>query len=86
MDVMKINLRYFASVREQIGIASETIETSSCDLNELRNELIARGTNYENALSHGKAIRVAFNQSVISGNEPLTDNAEVAFFPPVTGG
>jgi molybdopterin synthase sulfur carrier subunit len=86
MDVMKINLRYFASVREQIGIASETIETSSRDLNELRNELIARGTNYENALSNGKAIRVAFNQSVISGNEPLTDNAEVAFFPPVTGG
>ena len=34
---MKINLRYFASVREQIGIASETIETSSRDLNELRN-------------------------------------------------
>ena len=83
---MKINLRYFASVREQIGIASETIETSSRDLSELRTELIARGANYENALSHGKAIRVALNQSVVSGNEPLIDNAEVAFFPPVTGG
>ena len=83
---MKINLRYFASVREQIGIASETIETSSRDLSELRTELIARGANYESALSHGKAIRLALNQSVVSGNEPLIDNAEVAFFPPVTGG
>ena len=83
---MKINLRYFASVREHIGIASETIETSSRDLSELRTELISRGANYENALSHGKAIRLALNQSVVSGNEPLIDNAEVAFFPPVTGG
>jgi molybdopterin synthase sulfur carrier subunit len=86
MDVMKINLRYFASVREQIGIASESIDTSSRDVSELRNELIARGEHYAIALSHGKAIRVAINQSVSSSNEPLTENAEVAFFPPVTGG
>jgi molybdopterin synthase sulfur carrier subunit len=83
---MKINLRYFASVREQIGIASESIDTSSRDLSELRNELIARGENYATALSHGKAIRMAINQSVSSSNETLTENAEVAFFPPVTGG
>jgi molybdopterin synthase sulfur carrier subunit len=83
---MKINLRYFASVREQIGIASESIDTSSRDLSELRNELIARGEHYAIALSHGKAIRMAINQAVSSSNEPLTENAEVAFFPPVTGG
>jgi molybdopterin synthase sulfur carrier subunit len=83
---MKINLRYFASVREQIGIASESIDTSSRDLSELRNELIARGEHYAIALSHGKAIRMAINQAVSSSNELLTENAEVAFFPPVTGG
>jgi molybdopterin synthase sulfur carrier subunit len=83
---MKINLRYFASVREQIGIASESIDTSSRDLIELRNELIARGEHYAAALSYGKAIRMAINQSVSSSNEPLAENAEVAFFPPVTGG
>jgi molybdopterin synthase sulfur carrier subunit len=83
---MKITLRYFASVREHIGLSQESIDTQSIDLAALRNELIARGENYSNGLSIGKAIRMAINQTVCDENAPLTENAEVAFFPPVTGG
>jgi len=48
--------------------------------------LINRGDNYSNGLSAGKAIRMAINQTVCDENTRLTENAEVAFFPPVTGG
>lgn len=83
---MKINIRYFASVREQIGISSEEVETLCLDLNGLRDELISKGDNYRAALSQGKAIRMAMNQVVCDGDLLLKENAEVAFFPPVTGG
>ena len=83
---MKIIVRYFASVREHIGLSQESIDTQSIDLAALRNELIDRGDNYRNGLSAGTAIRMAINQTVCDENTRLTENAEVAFFPPVTGG
>ncbi|NDG16213.1 MAG: molybdopterin converting factor subunit 1 [Betaproteobacteria bacterium] len=83
---MKITVRYFASVREHIGLSQETIDTQSADLAALRMELISKGENYSNGLSAGKAIRMALNQQVCDDNALLTENAEVAFFPPVTGG
>ena len=83
---MKIHIRYFASVREHIGMADETIETTATTLSALRMELISRGDVYATALETGKAIRMAMNQSVCHGDTLLLENAEVAFFPPVTGG
>ena len=83
---MKIHIRYFASVREHIGMAEETIDTSATTLDELRRQLITRGDVYASALETGKAIRMAINQSVCDGDTLLQENAEVAFFPPVTGG
>jgi molybdopterin synthase sulfur carrier subunit len=83
---MKITIRYFASVREQLAKSQEQVETSAVDLNGLRQELIARGEPYAQALGLGKAIRMALNQQVSDGEVALQPNAEVAFFPPVTGG
>lgn len=83
---MKIHIRYFASVREHIGMADEALDTNATTLNALRLELVARGASYAAALESGKAIRMAMNQSVCDGDTLLLENAEVAFFPPVTGG
>lgn len=83
---MKINLRYFASIREQISLSQEEIETSASNLHELQQELIARGEPYAQALGSGKAVRMALNQQVCDSDAALSPNAEVAFFPPVTGG
>ncbi|MBS0302438.1 MAG: MoaD/ThiS family protein, partial [Proteobacteria bacterium] len=38
------------------------------------------------ALAPGKAVRAAQNQVMVGDDEPLMAEAEVAFFPPVTGG
>lgn len=83
---MKIQLRYFASLRETIGVGSETTETSAADVAALRQELIARGGAHALCLGLGMPVRVAVNQVMASDTTPLLGDCEVAFFPPVTGG
>ncbi len=83
---MKIRLRYFAQLRETLGLAEEEFETPATDVAGLRLALIARGGAYAEALAAGQAIRCALDQQLCAPDAPLTDGAEVAFFPPVTGG
>jgi molybdopterin synthase sulfur carrier subunit len=83
---MKLTLRYFASVREAIGQASEVVDTDAASAGALRDELIGRGGAYADSLARGRALRVSVNQVMADEAAPLTDGAEVAFFPPVTGG
>ena len=83
---MKVTVKYFASIREAIGTGSETLETTVSTLGELRDELIARGGAHAQALARGRALRVAQNQVMANESLALLDGAEVAFFPPVTGG
>jgi sulfur-carrier protein len=83
---MKVTVKYFASIRESIGQSSETLQTQAGTLAALRDELIARGGVHAQALARGKSIRVALNQSMAAESAALPEGAEVAFFPPVTGG
>jgi molybdopterin synthase sulfur carrier subunit len=83
---MKIQLRYFASLRETIGVGSETFETAAVDVASLRQVLIARGGVHAQCLALGLPVRVAVNQVMASDTTPLVGDCEVAFFPPVTGG
>lgn len=83
---MKVNLRYFASIREAIGAGSEVLDTGATTLAALRDELIARGGAHAEALARGRAVRVSLNQTMADESATLVEGAEVAFFPPVTGG
>ena len=83
---MNLTVRYFASIREAIGQGSEKVQTQALTLSDLRNELIARGGAYAEALIPGRAVRMAINQELCDGTVMLTEGSEVAFFPPVTGG
>lgn len=84
---MKIQLKYFASIREALGQGGETLEVTATTVGALRDELIARGGAHAQALARGKAVRVALNQTMVADETaPLSEGAEVAFFPPVTGG
>jgi len=83
---MKVNLKYFASIREAIGQGSESVNTQAATLDVLRDELIARGGAYAEVLAHGRAVRMALNQDLCDASAALSDGCEVAFFPPVTGG
>lgn len=83
---MKLSVRYFASLRELIGVGSESVVTRAVTLGALRDELIARGGAYAEALGRERVVRAALNQTMSDESAVLVDGAEVGFFPPVTGG
>ena len=83
---MKVNVKYFASIRESVGTGSEQLQTSAVTLGALRDELIARGGAHAQSLARGRAVRVALNQVMSAEDVILSEGCEVAFFPPVTGG
>lgn len=83
---MKVVVRYFASLREALGTGREEVETAAATLGALRDELIARGGAHAASLARGKAVRAALDQVMSDEAAALREGAEVAFFPPVTGG
>ena len=83
---MKVQVRYFASLREALG-AAETCELpAATTLGALRDQLIASSPRHAEALARGRALRGAVNQVLADEATPVGEGAEVAFFPPVTGG
>jgi molybdopterin synthase sulfur carrier subunit len=83
---VKVTVRYFASIREQIGVSSELVDTSAVCVAGLRDDLIACSAGHATSLARGRAVRMALNQVMCDESAVLYDGAEVAFFPPVTGG
>ena len=81
-----VRVKYFASIREALGLGQEEVSTMAPTLDALRTELIARGGAYAEALDPARAVRMALNQALSEGTAALPPGAEVAFFPPVTGG
>ena len=82
-----IQLRYFASLREALGIGDEQIELPEGihDLPGLTRWLQRRDATWESALAD-KRLHIAINQEIVKPDAAVTDGDEVAWFPPVTGG
>lgn len=87
MAEITVRVRYFASVREALGPGERVPLPAGTRLADLRDALIARGGAHAEALARGRALRVAVDLAM-AGDESMAlhDDAEVAFFPPVTGG
>ena len=85
---VKIEILYFAWVRERIGKASETIELPAgvdtvADLVRL---LRSKGVEYEQAFAKPEVVRAAIDRQHVKPDTRIGTAREVAFFPPVTGG
>ncbi len=77
---MSITVKYFASLREHMGRAEETLPAAEINtVADLLPLLAATGSLPENTL-------VAINQTYGNLESSVADGDEVAFFPPVTGG
>lgn len=83
---MQIQIRFFASLRESLGAGETLTLEAPLTVGQLRDQLIARGEPHAGALARGRALRAALNQTMCAETAELTPGAEVAFFPPVTGG
>ncbi|MCB1938810.1 MAG: molybdopterin converting factor subunit 1 [Rhodocyclaceae bacterium] len=84
---MKLTVLYFASLRELLGQARETLELPDAvdSIGALRATLSARGEAW-GRLAPGHNVRAAVNQVMASDAARIGDGDEIAFFPPVTGG
>ena len=83
-----MKIRYFAWVRERIGKPEEelAVPASVTNVAELVAWLSARGEEYAYAFENAKVIRVAIDRAHVRHDAPLGSAAEIAFFPPMTGG
>lgn len=88
MSAAKVEVLYFASLREALQRERETVELPQevATAGALRGWLRSRGGAWAEALAEHRAVRVAVDHDLAGPDAPLRDGAEVAFFPPVTGG
>ena len=84
----KITIRYFARLREQLGVEQETVEVADTvdSIAQLKEFLKNRGEPWQKAMTSAPSILVAVNQTMAPQTQIISDGDEVAFFPPLTGG
>jgi molybdopterin synthase sulfur carrier subunit len=82
-----IDVQYFASVRERLGIDSEQVEVAGMTTVAALLDLLAarHGEKGQRVLKDARVL-AAVNQVVAESQAPVRSGDEVAFFPPVTGG
>ena len=83
---IQVRVKYFASLRESLGAGPVGFVTQAATVGQLRAELMAIDAQHAESLGQGRAVRTALNQVLCTESALLSDGAEVAFFPPVTGG
>lgn len=78
--LMTVKVKFFASLKEQMGCDGATVEIGE----------VATAADVWLAASGGKAlpgnVLVAVNMEYCDPNQEVRSGDEVAFFPPVTGG
>ena len=75
---MSIQVKFFASLREKIGISNTEI-----------NDVATAGDAWDIATNNAERpvnVLVAINLEYARFDSPINEGDEVAFFPPVTGG
>jgi len=78
----RVNVLYFASLRDAARVAGETVSTDAADLGALYDELQAR----HQLPFPARQLRVAVNGEFANWSAPLSEGSDVAFIPPVSGG
>lgn len=87
VTMIQVQLKFFASLREQLGSGERLTIPAGTRVADLRAQLCARSAVHAEALAPGRAVRCALNQQMVSSDSALIPaDAELAFFPPVTGG
>jgi len=78
---MRVRLRFFAALREQLGARAERSVEPGTTVGALWRSLVAERPELARI-----RVRFAVNETYVEPAHRLVDGDEVAFFPPVSGG
>jgi len=83
-----LRIQYFASIRETLGRSDEELELPARvgSVQDLIDHLLSANPSFQRVFSAQNKVLAAVNQTVVDLDHPLSENDEVAFFPPMTGG
>ncbi|MBR1152152.1 molybdopterin converting factor subunit 1 [Bradyrhizobium sp. JYMT SZCCT0428] len=83
-----MRVKYFAWVRERIGISEEMVDPPAAvrTVDDLIGWLSERGETYAYAFEKPKVIRAAIDHTHVKSDAMISGAREIAFFPPMTGG
>lgn len=83
-----LSIHYFASVREQVGKDSEQLPYSDATktVDALMTILREQNTEFDSLMNGKNKLLIAVNQTVVERSYSLSEDDEIAFFPPMTGG
>ncbi len=81
-------IKYFSWIKEHVGKSEELIVLPDHinNVNELINYLNELDKKYSLILEKKNLIKIAVNKTYSSFDTNISNNDEIAFFPPVTGG
>jgi molybdopterin synthase sulfur carrier subunit len=81
-------IKYFSWIKEHIGKSEEFIELPDNvkNISELINYLNNLNDDYKKVFVKKDLIKIAVNRTYGSVETKISNNDEIAFFPPVTGG
>jgi len=82
MSMMRIEVTYYAMLREQRGAAAEQIQTAAEHAGALYDELAGR----HRLRLPKENLKVARNDEFVEWSTPLRNGDRIAFIPPVAGG
>ena len=83
-----MKILYFSWIKDGIGKSQEDIilEEGIKTIADLINFLAASNEDYKKVFSDLSSIKFSKNMNLVSIDEIITNEDEVAFFPPMTGG
>ncbi len=79
---MKVNVQYFAMLKESVGKSEELVEINPMPILDFYDHLNAK---YQFKLNE-KDIRFAVNDHFVDSDYLLKENDDIVFIPPVGGG
>jgi len=80
LSLMKVKVRLFASLREEVGVKEAEVEMESGGTAQALWRKVVRDDDMP------RDVMTAVNLNYAGPDTELSDGDEVAFFPPVTGG
>jgi molybdopterin converting factor subunit 1 len=84
IPTIRVKILFFANLRELAGIKEFSLEIAEgTQVDELKNLLCQEYPNLKHAM---ESILVAVNKEFAFDEDVIPADAEVAFFPPVSGG